>query len=836
MLVEFNTYLPLLGLLVLLPLLFALRSSLVNRPAALKVSAFIMRCTGVILLLLALCRPFWLTDSKARHIAFLVDVSESVSLDSVKESLGKVKKATEALSSEDSWELFCFADGLRKTDFKALEKMLDDYRNGQGDASFRKATNISEAVSGAAMTFPAGKIKQIVICSDGAATERGVDSTLNAFHKDKGHVFFSPLKTLNKPEAAIVSFSPGTTTAYPGETVRFTAELAANRDMKGRIKFLNRGVLVKEMPVEFSKNSLKKVIIDFPVDKRTGGVWQAQVEPENDYFPENNRAVCTVRVKGATRVLVLHIKPQKLKLFARALKKQGIDLEVRGRYGFPGSLRELLEFDAVILANFPADLMSVAQMNMLRGYVRDFGRGLIMTGSEHSFGLGGYYKTPVEEVLPAVSRYEKEKEQPSLSMVLVVDKSGSMNGLPIALARQAARAAVDLLGGRDQIGVVAFDGQAYTIVELTPASDKEGIKSKIDTISAGGGTNLYPAMLLGQKMLERTGTRLRHMIILSDGQSMPGDFTGAASDMADKGMTISTVALGGGAHRELMSRIAEIGKGRCYMTMDAQSVPRIFVRETIKASRSAIKEEPFVPVKIGSASFLSGIDFEKAPFLLGYVMTRIKPSASPLLLCENGAPLLAIGRFGLGQSIAFTSGITPEWAGEWMEWQDFGKFWSQLIRVIAAAPESGGIRIMKDMRGKRVRLSIKRYDEKGDPVNGVKWQATLTSKSGGTVNIPVVETGYGSYFSDFEKPQGEACSVIFKDSVNGQSKTVYFDFSYPEEFRLRRKPDEALGKLKEFSAANLKASEPASARKPMFDLLTIAALFLIIGGIFLRRI
>ena len=134
-------------------------------------------------------------------------------------------------------------------------------------------------------------------------------------------------------------------------------------------------------------------------------------------------------------------------------------MEARGRYGFPASLRELLAYDAVILADFPADLMTMEQMNVLKSFVRDFGRGLIMCGSENSFGLGGYYKTPIEEVLPSVSRYEKQKEQPSLSMVLIIDKSGSMGGAPIVLARQAAKAAVELLGVRDRVGVIAFDGR-----------------------------------------------------------------------------------------------------------------------------------------------------------------------------------------------------------------------------------------------------------------------------------------------------------------------------------------------------------------------------------------
>ncbi len=81
-----------------------------------------------------------------------------------------------------------------------------------------------------------------------------------------------------------------------------------------------------------------------------------------------------------------------------------------------------------ILSNVPATSMSTRQMEVARTYVQDLGGGLIMLGGDQSFGLGGYYKTTLEEILPVRSDFEKEKEKPSLAMVLVIDKSGSMGG------------------------------------------------------------------------------------------------------------------------------------------------------------------------------------------------------------------------------------------------------------------------------------------------------------------------------------------------------------------------------------------------------------------------
>ena len=120
------------------------------------------------------------------------------------------------------------------------------------------------------------------------------------------------------------------------------------------------------------------------------------------------------------------------------LREQEIEVEVRGHYGLPETLEEMASFDAIILADLPATSLTPRQMQMVKRYVTDLGGGLVMMGSENSFGLGGYYKTPVEDVLPLISRFEKEKEKPSLAMVLVIDKSGSMTGVPIA-ARAAGR-------------------------------------------------------------------------------------------------------------------------------------------------------------------------------------------------------------------------------------------------------------------------------------------------------------------------------------------------------------------------------------------------------------
>ena len=557
---ELSIYKPLLWLWLLIPVGAVFAFSLVNRKKFMKWTAFILRVLGILFLILALCRPFINITTSRKHVVFLIDVSESVSLNSSSNAADKTGKLIDSLKQGDSASVFCFADGAEKDSPGALKEKIKKWQSTVADDDFRKATNITDALKASDMVFPSDKARQVIVFSDGIDTAGGLEQAVAALKQRNVDIRFAPLKRLDYPEAAVLSFKAGRTTAYVGESVRFLTALSANRDMRAVLKFINRDVVVKTVPVELKKNKTLQVDTDFVMAPECGSLWSVELIPEKDHFPVNNKASFTVAVKGRLKVLALHVKTSELRHFIRAMRTQGIDVEARGKTGFPGSMKEMLNFDVIILSDFPATAMTFRQMEMLKRYIIDYGKGLIMTGSENSFGLGGYYKTPVEDVLPLISRYEKEKELPSLGMVLVIDKSGSMGGIKIELARQAAKAAVELLGPRDYIGVVAFDGAPFVVSEMVSAINSGQVSAAIDGIAAGGGTNLYPAMLKGKEMLEQTPSKIKHMIILSDGQSTPGDFEGVTNEMAGLGITVSTVALGAGAHRELMNRIAEIGK------------------------------------------------------------------------------------------------------------------------------------------------------------------------------------------------------------------------------------------------------------------------------------
>jgi uncharacterized membrane protein len=832
---EFLGWNALWWLLVLFGLATAFYFSLVDRPTRMKWLSFGFRVAAIVLIVFALCRPFWSKEKKEVHVAFLLDVSESVDVSSMKTGLTKVREGIEALDEGDSHGIFLFGNEVRKVSLDEIDEFIEDCEKGRADAGFRASTDLDAAVSHVRLSLPADRGKRIVLLTDGLlpANPSGIFVQLE---KEETDVRVVQLDSLKKPEASITKFAPASPTAFQGEIARLKVELGANRDMKAKLRILHRGVAVAEKQVELKADEETIEYVEVEMVSSGDSVWEAHLEPDEDYFPNNNQASTTVSVSGQPRVLVIHEKPQQLREAARALREQGIELDVRGARGLPDSLRGLLAFDAIMLADIPATSMQPKQMQWLKQYVSDFGGGLIMTGSENSFGLGGYYKTPVEDVLPLVSRFEKEKQKPSLAMVLVIDKSGSMSGNPIVLARQAARAAAELLSPQDQIAVIGFDSNPQLFLDLTPAGNQGAIAAAIDSIQASGGTDLAPAVAQAKDILAGASAKIKHVIAMTDGQTSQSNLLELCQEMADSGMTVSTVAMGQGASRELLAAMADAGKGRYYETDAPENVPQIFTKETMQASKSAIKEDLYAVAPIAEHPMISGYEAAEFPMILGYVMTRVKPTAQLLLAAESGDPLLATAQFGLGTGVAFTADLTDRWGSEWLTWDGFGPFWAQVIRGALKKDDSVGLSAQTRIEGGQWMIDIRRLNDAGAPVNGIDWKAEAFDADGNTTPVTVKETGLGRYQASVPIT-GDRMALQLTDAVHAKMKTLQWNRGYPDEYRLASEfRSDVLGK-ENYQAAEVRAGiAPINIKSTAIPLFGFLALGCLLLSILFRRI
>jgi Ca-activated chloride channel family protein len=547
-------------------------------------------------------------------------------------------------------------------------------------------------------------------------------------------------------------------------------------------------------------------------------------------------------------VLLVESDTDQAKHLTWALEEQNMQVDVRPPRGVPETLAELQNYDLLILSNVPATALSQRQMQVARTYVQDLGGGLIMLGGDQSFGLGGNYKTTLEEILPVRSDFEKEKEKPSLAMMLVIDKSGSMGGEKIEMAKEAARAAVELLGPGDKIGVLAFEGENFWVSELHPCNDKGFVLDRIAGLEAGGGTVMAPAMEEAHEVLRTAVAKLKHMIILTDGISAPGDFEGIAQAMAADRITVSTVAMGSDADQKLLEDIAHIGSGRYYVADDPAQVPQIFAKETVTASKSAINEQPFSPTIIRPTQVLSEISLDVAPFLLGYVITRPKPTAEVILATESGDPLLAWWRYGLGMTAAFTSDAKARWAAEWLSWPQFGQFWAQVARHILRKAEAKGTVVQVDRKGRKAIVALDAIEPSGKFLNRARTELTLIDPQLGTKKMEMAQTAPGRYQVEFEAAQSGSYQLRFTQSQDGQvtgQQSRGLAVGYADELRLRPANTELLKSVAEASEGRYDP-KPESVfdvprrtvprATPLWPYLVAAAASLFILDVALRRV
>ncbi len=708
-------------LLALLPCLPWLASfSLADLPRAQRRLGVVVRSLLLASLVIALSRPARTRESSRISTIVLVDVSDSVSDEALEASRGRLLEILDASREDDDVQLVTFAEEARVVPLTLpleVPPVLDRHpERGAG-------TNLSAALRLAYGLYPPGHIRRALLLSDGSETHGDLLGEASRAVELGVRLDALPIREGVPPEVAVVDLTLPNQIRV-GEPFRIHARLYASRATRARIRLYQGETLngldgVRDVEVEAGESELTfESVVRMP-----GPVtYRVTLSPQGeDSFASNNHFEASAIVPGRPSVLYVEGTRGRGAHFARALTAADFAVDVRSPRAIPTSLRELERYDFFILSDVPADQVSASQIDTIERYVRDVGGGFMMVGGARSFGLGGWQGTRMERLLPVRLDSERRRDQPSLALALVIDRSGSMNGQKIELAKEAAKATAELLGADDYISVIGFDARPERIVRMQSARNRMRILRDIGRMSARGGTAIFPALDMAYQDLAVTRARIKHVILLTDGQSPERGISELVQVMRSEAITVSTVGLGSDVNRALLESLATLGGGRSYITQDAHNIPRIFMRETTTVARSSAVEEYFQPVAVERADFLRGIPLRSAPFLHGYVATRRRPSPAQVILASDlGEPLLARWRVGLGWSMAWTSDVKSRWASEWLRWPSFSRFWAQLIREHMRHRREQRLDMSAEINGDEVRVVVDAIDRDDHFLNGLE--------------------------------------------------------------------------------------------------------------------
>ncbi|MFM9968071.1 MAG: VWA domain-containing protein, partial [Burkholderiales bacterium] len=688
------------------------------------------------------------------NVIFLLDHSDSINASAKSRTLQFVQQAVREANPEDQHGIVVFGANAAverpvgaHTEVEAPQKNI----NGRG-------TNIFQALQLGLAMLPAEQSNRIVLLSDGRQTSGNALDGAQAARSagTEIHYITAPLTLAQEVVAESLLVPREVKFGEP-----FFAKLVAwsYKETPARVSLFRNGQFVGSQQVRLTAG---KNVFSYrqSLDRDGIHVYQAAIDVDGDTIEENNRAVGTVLVRGRPQILIADRDRNHAQSLASALRAQQLEVTLVDPSRIPNDIASLKKYDGIILSNVSAINLNRNQMVNIRDYVRDHGGGLIMVGGDQSFGLGGYYQTPIEEALPVTMEVKQRVDVPNLSIVLSIDRSDSMTTIAtgkvtyLDLAKEAAHLVIDLIDENSEVGIMSWDHEWKWEMTLRQAKNKDQLHNAIASIVSGGGTEGFPALREAHAALMGRPALLKHVIFLTDGQMRRDQFQDLVERMARDQITVSSVAVGKYSDERLLLNISQWGKGRFYRTEDSQSLPRIFAVETQLASNSTVVEQPFKPILTDpSHETAQEIDWKNVPQLNGYVATTAKAGAEQVLLSHWEDPILATWRYGLGRAAAFTSDTNPRWAQQWLNWRDFNKFWSQLARWTLRSGSNENFSASVGRRDGFGEVTIEAIDSKGAFINLLDTQVGVVSPNRDRTVIDLEQIAPGRYRGRFPATQ-----------------------------------------------------------------------------------
>lgn len=788
------------GLLLLIPaalglLVLARRRALTSWSPRQALGCLSIRFAIAALVSIALAGPRLVGSTRDAAVIFLEDVSPSMEGQSERADVFR-----EALRRDTARSAEAVFDATPRIVRPFGQSPLPPPQTGKPEPS----TDLNAALEFAAAALPADRPGRVVLFSDGIRTDGPDPAGAVARLAGRGiELDVVPVSPPPRPDAAVTGITMPSS-IRENEFFDLTATVHSALPAPGaEIRLYQNQLLAAELRHDLAAGPNRIVFPNVRAEGRLA-TYEVEVLAADDTRPENDRRKAAAAHSGPAGVLIVDATPDASKPLASALETGGFRVQVRPPSGFPSTMEDLQAFDLVVFSDAPAREFSDAQFKLVKDWVQDFGGGFLMLGGEESFGAGGYFHTPIATMLPVRIEREDRDETPVVALLVILDRSGSMTALvdgqtKMALANEGAALAMEVLQGKDLFGVFAVDTRVQDVVPLGHVHDKAAAARQIAGISSGGGgIYVYTSLAEALPRLRNADAKIKHIILFADAADAeektagssggaPGRSGSSALDLAAallaNRITLSVVALGSEQDQDttFLRQLAAQGGGRFYLTADATTLPRLFTLETMRATESSLREDAFLAVPKGDPETLRGMDWNAAPFLLGFNVSRLKPGADLLLSTEKGDPLFATWQFGLGRVAAFTSDAKARWASEWLAWPGYGKFWIQAARSLLPPASRDDLSVSVREDSGQLVVEAQAVDSHGAFRNSLSVTASMAAAGQDPKNAPLRQVGPGTYRATFRKPAASPVLIALSDG-GAKPVSVTWTPTYPAEF------------------------------------------------------
>jgi len=642
--------LPLVGLVWLLP-----RGQADRRRA-------VLRTLILASLLLGLARPVMIRAVSTEHHVVVVDRTASAKDQA---AVDQALAAVVARLQPDAARVLVEVGGGAADVDSSFDRVLgvaDAQRSPLGDALWQALRAIPEGAAGA-----------VTLISDGRTTdsrwhqatqeltERGLPLhviAVDGADDDVRPVGLKPLEELRVGHIGRVRVAVAAGAAEVQVTLRADGEVVGEP-----VVVTCEGVATVDLPIEPERSGFVTLSVE------VGRVDAADVDASTDVLER------TVAVQGPLRVLYLGGRVQQGEAHVARLLGDGFDVVAAA-----GDALDLADVDLTMLDDRAAAEVPLAWQQAIARAVQQRGMGLFVSGGRSAFGPGGYHDTVIETISPVEYVQKEEKKDPSTTLAVVIDTSGSMVGNRMTLAKEVARLAIRRLLPHDKVGIVEFYGTKQWAAPIQSAANSIDLQRAINRLGASGGTVLLPAIEECYYALKNVQTRYKHVLVVTDAGVETGPYESLLRKMSDEGIAVSTVLVGPGRHSEFLVELADWGGGRYYHSPDRFNLPELLLKKPSTSMLPPYRPGTYQVETRGGRGWWGDVDQTQIPAVQTLVETSPRDGADVLMsVAGSGRPVMTSWRYGLGRVTAMTTEPVGPGTRGWREWQGYGPMLGRLL-------------------------------------------------------------------------------------------------------------------------------------------------------------